>query len=355
MATVTFPEIANNAITTLDGAISDSATTLQLDSGGVLALGFSNSTTDAFVTVVDASTWRKNPLTSPETLEVMAVTAANTTTDQLTVTRAQDGTSAIAFADGSIVELRINAAMIQRIYDALTDGTDDLKFNRAELGDGGAGVTHNNSALQIDETAGGLISAGCEANGNKSFWIADPDERDAVQLQYGEATKAVRLGTKVAGGNMQFRTGDNATCVTFDSSQNATFDGTVTCGSDSHTPSVWADNLVVAANGAEVGISILSSTTGNANLYFGNVAGAAGRGRIIYDNSPETMSFYVAAVERAAITGTEATFYVDVNVPTKTPSSASDTGTTGTITWDSNYIYVCTATNTWKRVAISTW
>jgi hypothetical protein len=38
-----------------------------------------------------------------------------------------------------------------------------------------------------------------------------------------------------------------------------------------------------------------------------------------------------------------------------TPASASATGTAGTITWDSNYIYVCTATNTWKRVAIATW
>ena len=37
------------------------------------------------------------------------------------------------------------------------------------------------------------------------------------------------------------------------------------------------------------------------------------------------------------------------------PSSATDTGTKGTITWDTNYIYVCVATNTWKRVAISTW
>ena len=39
----------------------------------------------------------------------------------------------------------------------------------------------------------------------------------------------------------------------------------------------------------------------------------------------------------------------------KTPSSATDTGTTGQIAWDSDYIYVCVATNTWKRVAISTW
>ena len=38
-----------------------------------------------------------------------------------------------------------------------------------------------------------------------------------------------------------------------------------------------------------------------------------------------------------------------------TPASATATGTTGEIQWDSNYIYVCTATNTWKRVAINTW
>jgi hypothetical protein len=39
----------------------------------------------------------------------------------------------------------------------------------------------------------------------------------------------------------------------------------------------------------------------------------------------------------------------------KTPASASDTGTAGEICWDADYIYVCTATNTWKRAALSTW
>jgi len=39
----------------------------------------------------------------------------------------------------------------------------------------------------------------------------------------------------------------------------------------------------------------------------------------------------------------------------KTPASASATGVTGTICWDSSYIYVCVATNTWKRTAIATW
>ena len=39
----------------------------------------------------------------------------------------------------------------------------------------------------------------------------------------------------------------------------------------------------------------------------------------------------------------------------KTPGSATDIGNTGDICWDANYIYICTATNQWKRAAISTW
>lgn len=39
----------------------------------------------------------------------------------------------------------------------------------------------------------------------------------------------------------------------------------------------------------------------------------------------------------------------------RTPASATAAGVQGTIVWDANYIYICTATNTWKRVAIATW
>lgn len=41
--------------------------------------------------------------------------------------------------------------------------------------------------------------------------------------------------------------------------------------------------------------------------------------------------------------------------PTLVPASASATGSAGQIAWDADYIYVCTGTNTWKRVAIATW
>lgn len=39
----------------------------------------------------------------------------------------------------------------------------------------------------------------------------------------------------------------------------------------------------------------------------------------------------------------------------KTPASATATGEAGQICWDANYVYVCVATNTWKRSPLTTW
>ena len=44
-----------------------------------------------------------------------------------------------------------------------------------------------------------------------------------------------------------------------------------------------------------------------------------------------------------------------IHATTATPANSSATGTTGTIEWDSSYIYVCTAPNTWKRCSLSSW
>jgi metal-sulfur cluster biosynthetic enzyme len=37
------------------------------------------------------------------------------------------------------------------------------------------------------------------------------------------------------------------------------------------------------------------------------------------------------------------------------PPTSTSPGTTGSISWDANYMYVCVATNTWKRTALTTW
>jgi len=39
----------------------------------------------------------------------------------------------------------------------------------------------------------------------------------------------------------------------------------------------------------------------------------------------------------------------------KTPASADASGNAGDICWDSSYVYICVATDTWKRASIATW
>ena len=40
---------------------------------------------------------------------------------------------------------------------------------------------------------------------------------------------------------------------------------------------------------------------------------------------------------------------------THTPASAGAAGVAGSIAWDADYIYICIATDTWKRAAIAAW
>lgn len=44
-----------------------------------------------------------------------------------------------------------------------------------------------------------------------------------------------------------------------------------------------------------------------------------------------------------------------VELATMTPTTSSGTGIVGQMAYDASYVYVCTAANTWKRVAITTW
>lgn len=40
---------------------------------------------------------------------------------------------------------------------------------------------------------------------------------------------------------------------------------------------------------------------------------------------------------------------------TYVPANAAASGTVGQLSWDSSYVYICVATDTWKRANISTW
>lgn len=118
--------ITNNAAGTLNGAITLSATSLALGAGqGAL---FPNPTGGAYfyATLVDTSL----------NVEIIKVTARSTDTFS-TIVRAQDNTTAKAFSNGDVVEIRPTAALF-----AETAKTADLQtFTASQRGT----VTTNNT------------------------------------------------------------------------------------------------------------------------------------------------------------------------------------------------------------------
>lgn len=48
-------------------------------------------------------------------------------------------------------------------------------------------------------------------------------------------------------------------------------------------------------------------------------------------------------------------FAANLVLSNSVPANSTANGLIGTIRYDSSYIYVCVANNTWKRAAISTW
>lgn len=84
-------------------------------------------------------------------------------------------------------------------------------------------------------------------------------------------------------------------------------------------------------------------------------------GNMAFQNKEAVSVDTLVTTGNVGIGTTSPTANLDVNANTvrvrtaKTPASATATGNAGDICWDSNYIYVCVATNTWKRSALSTW
>jgi hypothetical protein len=167
----------------------------------------------------------------------------------------------------------------------------------------------------------------------------------------------------------------NATAMTITSDEDigvgiAVPDGRLhvhTASAGSVTPAPEADDFVVE-NSADGGISVLVPDASKASVYLGSPTDPSG-GLISWEQSIGRMrvgTFHAGYLALYSGNGTEAlridasqniiiksdTLRVETQ---KTPASAAATGTKGDLVHDTGFIYVCTATDTWKRVAIATW
>ena len=81
-----------------------------------------------------------------------------------------------------------------------------------------------------------------------------------------------------------------------------------------------------------------------------------GTSNITIANTNSNAAISINGTSNVAVFANTGFYTKALNITTSfTPASSSAAGVTGQITWDSNYVYVCIATNTWKRSLISTW
>lgn len=123
----------------------------------------------------------------------------------------------------------------------------------------------------------------------------------------------------------------------------------------SQTGTVTANNVTVGVNGGNLRIDnsggFVLECYSNSSNYIGFLApDDVSVGNITWTfpntsgNTGEFLTTYGNGMMRFATA-----------VSSSAPGSNSATGQAGTIAFDSSYIYICIAANTWKRVGIATW
>jgi lysophospholipase L1-like esterase len=126
-------------------------------------------------------------------------------------------------------------------------------------------------------------------------------------------------------------------------------------GIDSAGDSTFAGDIILGANSLKIG-------SGTARIYDdGNMHVDSGGNNMWLDSGAGNVYISAAGSGSLGINTSSPSARLDVNSDTirvrtaRTPASAADTGNQGDITWDTDFVYVCVATNTWKRAALSTW
>ena len=197
-------KVTNNAFGTISAGINNSATTIVLDSGQGARFPTLGSGEYFFATLIDTS----------NNLEIVKVTARSS--DSMTVTRAQDNTTARAFAIGDRFELRPTAALFEAIQsEASVDGIDSSANATAITIDSservGIGTTSPDGGLHVKGVSdhGRLIleSGGTSGSNNNMFVNFHNDGGNEIaQITVEEAA--------TNSGQMVFKTGGTTTNMT---------------------------------------------------------------------------------------------------------------------------------------------
>ena len=178
-------QFANNAHSTLASGINDSATSITVASGHGARFPTLTGSQFFFATLIDTS----------NNLEIVKCTARST--DVLTVTRAQESTSAQAFSSGDRIELRVTAAGLAAVQ--LTDGDK----GDITVASSGASWTIDDNAVDSDTIAANAVTAAkfnADVISGQTELAAEPADTDEFLVSDAGVLKRIDYSLIKGGG-----------------------------------------------------------------------------------------------------------------------------------------------------------
>ena len=132
--------------------------------------------------------------------------------------------------------------------------------------------------------------------------------------------------------------------------------------SDTIADSLIGDDGTTVSLGTDVTIGDSIKFSEDSTSKFGFFAGQDNffiynEGSLQFECNSTTTTLYHSGVYKfyTATNGVKLNGQITLLALNTAPSSATDTGTLGEIRWAADYVYLCTATDTWVRAALATW
>lgn len=278
-------------------------------------------------------------------------------------------------AAGSNTQVQFNSSGVFGASANLTFDGSTLTVNGIAVTRGANSVGTNtiiDSIMQFNTTGNNNVAVGSNAlySNTTGFYNTAIGSGSMFNHTTGESNTA--LGFFSLRSNT---TGNNNTAVGSSTlGSNTTGANNVAVGEEALTQSTSSSNtalgfyalrnLTSGAGNIAIGEFAGSSvTTGGNNTLIGGFQGSTSLAGVVAINAGVSGAtrVYIDSSGNVGFNTTSPTAAIDHTGSTlrlrtsRTPASASATGTAGEICWDSSYVYVCVATDTWKRTALSTW
>ncbi len=233
------------------------------------------------------------------------------------------------------------------LQDATSNGAGKISFR--QYTDGGYNIT------ELNPYTDGNVSGNCKFILNN---LTTTNAWSEIEFKKSGASSGTSLIRSNPGSNIQFFPVDGN--VDFQVSGtgtytrlNAVIAGSLTAGGLTYPTTNGTNGQVLTSDGAGNVAWAAGGGGGGASVTISDTPPAASAGDLWWESDSGRLKIYYQDVDSAQ--------WVDVAPPlapalsSNAPATASSTGSAGDIRYDSGYVYVCVATDTWKRAALTTW